>query len=443
MRLTPLQAPDPGLAGWNPIPITEEIFTGYKLRDIVAPISPRGQQVLGEGEMSERPFMHTVNPVGFWNTNAGHPASRADGMNLFISTPCGNHEQEKFSTFAGEETEDINLSPESDPQLEDIVRSFSPYRTSPEPPELSTFDYKPCLSPLTPGLDMNYFNVPNLSKAGYKSGLVSSPCSDSISTKFTASADLNSHSSRYRCFSFSEDDGSKKPDHNTNIFEATLSQRSNTRHSTVCNCRNLSSRSVETRTLANNAPNDATLLSPSVQPYESESPEELAETSFEAPHSQDRLHFGSGHFPTPPPPRDPQQVAVDAARRLWEDDFILHGRELKWTFKEIKQKGGFTCAESTLRGRYRALTKTKNERVRRPIWKPRDETLLLDAVRALSSFDRIQRTLTSGDTQVLGVSWQDVAKYIKDKGGSYRFGNSTCKKKWMQLNGILCPHSKD
>ena len=40
--------------------------------------------------------------------------------------------------------------------------------------------------------------------------------------------------------------------------------------------------------------------------------------------------------------------------------------------KEIKEKGKFLEAESTLRGRYRALTKPMQERVRRPEWKPID-----------------------------------------------------------------------
>jgi hypothetical protein len=32
------------------------------------------------------------------------------------------------------------------------------------------------------------------------------------------------------------------------------------------------------------------------------------------------------------------------------------------------------------------------------------------------------------------VSWKKVGEYILEHGGSYRFGNSTCKKKWIEVN---------
>lgn len=31
------------------------------------------------------------------------------------------------------------------------------------------------------------------------------------------------------------------------------------------------------------------------------------------------------------------------------------------------------------------------------------------------------------------VSWKRVSDYIVDNGGSYRFGNATCRKKWDEL----------
>jgi len=54
---------------------------------------------------------------------------------------------------------------------------------------------------------------------------------------------------------------------------------------------------------------------------------------------------------------------------------------VKWkkegmSYKEIKAKGGFKDAESTLRGRYRAYTKRKEERVRKPEWQERDVSCL-------------------------------------------------------------------
>lgn len=34
------------------------------------------------------------------------------------------------------------------------------------------------------------------------------------------------------------------------------------------------------------------------------------------------------------------------------------------------------------------------------------------------------------------VSWKKVAQYIGGHGGSYQFGNATCKKKWCEIHGI-------
>jgi len=54
------------------------------------------------------------------------------------------------------------------------------------------------------------------------------------------------------------------------------------------------------------------------------------------------------------------------------DHIIVEGRRQGLTYKEIKQRHGFECAESTLRGRYRTNTKKKTERVRKPCWEPVD-----------------------------------------------------------------------
>lgn len=55
-----------------------------------------------------------------------------------------------------------------------------------------------------------------------------------------------------------------------------------------------------------------------------------------------------------------------------KDALLLEGKRLGLSYKEIKRRGGFEEAESTLRGRYRSITKRKEERVRRPQWQPRD-----------------------------------------------------------------------
>ncbi|KAK4123043.1 hypothetical protein N657DRAFT_645765 [Parathielavia appendiculata] len=96
------------------------------------------------------------------------------------------------------------------------------------------------------------------------------------------------------------------------------------------------------------------------------------------------------------------------------------------TYKEIRRMGGFTEAESTLRGRYRTLTKCREARVRKPEWSEMDLRLLERAVRTL--------TLTPDNpTNTSKVPWKKVAEYIVAHGGSYHFGNSTCRKRWDDL----------
>ena len=54
------------------------------------------------------------------------------------------------------------------------------------------------------------------------------------------------------------------------------------------------------------------------------------------------------------------------------DDFLVRCKRRGMSYKEIKTKGGFMEAESTLRGRFRTLTKPKEERVRKPAWQESD-----------------------------------------------------------------------
>ena len=64
-------------------------------------------------------------------------------------------------------------------------------------------------------------------------------------------------------------------------------------------------------------------------------------------------------------------------RRSEKDQFLLEARAKKMTYKEIREIGGFTEAESTLRGRYRTLTKARHARVRRPHWTQADVSAVL------------------------------------------------------------------
>ena len=54
------------------------------------------------------------------------------------------------------------------------------------------------------------------------------------------------------------------------------------------------------------------------------------------------------------------------------DDFLIKSKLSGMSYKEIKHKGNFKEAESTLRGRFRNLTKPKKSRVRKPSWSERD-----------------------------------------------------------------------
>ncbi|SPO00583.1 uncharacterized protein DNG_03332 [Cephalotrichum gorgonifer] len=110
--------------------------------------------------------------------------------------------------------------------------------------------------------------------------------------------------------------------------------------------------------------------------------------------------------------------------RSARDEFLVRSKRDGMTYREIRIQGGFTEAESTLRGRYRTLTKTKEARVRKPEWSEGDIVLLRKAVR---------KHTKGHDPTFMKVPWKQVAKYIADNGGSYHFGNATCRKKWDEL----------
>ncbi|KAF2202901.1 hypothetical protein GQ43DRAFT_479506 [Delitschia confertaspora ATCC 74209] len=123
-----------------------------------------------------------------------------------------------------------------------------------------------------------------------------------------------------------------------------------------------------------------------------------------------------------------------SARRNIEDKLLLEGKREGLTYKEIKRRIGTEVAESTLRGRYRSLTKARKDRLRKPVWKHFDIQLLHQIVeKELDRLDSSCRSLSR--SQKLGkVSWKRVSEYIATHGGSYRFGNSTCKKKWNEID---------
>lgn len=59
-------------------------------------------------------------------------------------------------------------------------------------------------------------------------------------------------------------------------------------------------------------------------------------------------------------------------RRSAKDEFLIQKRRAGMSYKDIRLEGGYTEAESTLRGRFRTLTKPKSARVRKPEWSDKD-----------------------------------------------------------------------
>ncbi|KAL4883760.1 hypothetical protein BJY04DRAFT_216100 [Aspergillus karnatakaensis] len=125
----------------------------------------------------------------------------------------------------------------------------------------------------------------------------------------------------------------------------------------------------------------------------------------------------------------------------WSNDarnaFLIEYKRRGLSYKDIKRLGGFKEAESTLRGRFRTLTKSKEQRVRKPHWYENDVRLLCEAVNLYSETGL--NTCASAcrsrrGSQAAKIPWKKVAQYIRSHGGSYHFGNATCKKKWCVVS---------
>ncbi|KAH6681664.1 hypothetical protein B0J14DRAFT_679677 [Halenospora varia] len=151
-------------------------------------------------------------------------------------------------------------------------------------------------------------------------------------------------------------------------------------------------------------------------------------------HSGSQKSLGHQKIEPKPPSPMPTHVWADQPQsattaqaihyRNSRDDFLVKSKLAGMSYKEIRRKGGFNEAESTLRGRFRTLTKAKSARVRKPEWNDNDIRLLKKAVRKLTH---------NSDPSKSKVPWKLVAEYIANNGGSYHFGNATCRKRWDEL----------
>lgn len=61
-----------------------------------------------------------------------------------------------------------------------------------------------------------------------------------------------------------------------------------------------------------------------------------------------------------------------AGRNLQRDQLLIQYRDMGMPYNRIKELLGFTIKLSTLRGRYRSLTKPRSQRVRKPVWTQND-----------------------------------------------------------------------
>ena len=69
------------------------------------------------------------------------------------------------------------------------------------------------------------------------------------------------------------------------------------------------------------------------------------------------------------------QRPSSASRRRKSDQFLVDSKLAGMSYRDIRAMGHFKEAESTLRGRFRTLTKCKEHRVRKPQWQEKDVSL--------------------------------------------------------------------
>ncbi|UPX13898.1 uncharacterized protein EKO05_0004394 [Ascochyta rabiei] len=126
-------------------------------------------------------------------------------------------------------------------------------------------------------------------------------------------------------------------------------------------------------------------------------------------------------------------TAGEKARRASDDEVLLQMKQDGYTYRDIRRALHRKVAESTLRGRYRSLTKPRKMRVRAPKWTEVDITLLKRYVQ--EEFDKLDVTHPSLETKQKPdkIPWMKIVETIATTGGTYKFGAATAKKKWVEL----------
>ncbi|KAF2089236.1 hypothetical protein K490DRAFT_54862 [Saccharata proteae CBS 121410] len=122
---------------------------------------------------------------------------------------------------------------------------------------------------------------------------------------------------------------------------------------------------------------------------------------------------------------------------MTRDQYLVAARRRGDSYEVIKRNGGFAEKVSTLRGRYRSLTKAKEERVRKPAWTEANKRLLLEGVMrhrdgATTGADQTTSTAWMATVDIGKVKWKNVVGYMVSHRG-YSFGLSACKKQFVEL----------
>ncbi|KAJ4362207.1 hypothetical protein N0V95_001451 [Ascochyta clinopodiicola] len=143
-------------------------------------------------------------------------------------------------------------------------------------------------------------------------------------------------------------------------------------------------------------------------------------------------------------------TADEKAQRASDDEILLRMKQDGYTYRDIRKALLRKVAESTLRGRYRSLTKPRKMRVRAPKWTEIDVSVAESSSRVLlltrlqimllkhyvqEEFDKLDVTHPCLETKQKPdkIPWMKIVETIATSGGTYKYGAATAKKKWVEV----------
>lgn len=113
--------------------------------------------------------------------------------------------------------------------------------------------------------------------------------------------------------------------------------------------------------------------------------------------------FGSTVPPAPDMSFELSPKVKALKRQESRDRFLVRSKLAGMSYKEIRKAGAFSEAESTLRGRFRTLTKEKEARVRRPEWEENDVCIFQSRARKSGINEKIDQPSAKSGSKV--ESW--------------------------------------